>query len=99
VTAKYSTGSDDSARRWESDQRYVMHRWSSKPFVGHRHRHEVVEHRLVVEYHHGVGVDIRHEVTSEDSGKFPDDWRAVETIEVREYGARHDRRPEMRWLD
>jgi len=99
VTAKYSTGSDDSARRWESDQRHVMHRWSSKPFVGHRHRHEVVKHRLVVEYTHGVGVDIRHEARSEDSGKFSDDWCAVEIIEVREYGARHDRRPEMRWLE
>jgi len=98
VTPKYSTGSDDSARRWESDNRLVMAEWSTKPFVGHRHRHETVEHRLVVEYTHEVGVDILHECRSEDTGKFPEDWFAVESVEVREYGARHERAPERRYL-
>ncbi len=98
MTAKYSTGQND-AQQWESDNRYVMAEWSTKPFVGINHRYEVVEHRLVIEYTHGVGVDIRHEARSDDSEKFPDEWSAVETIEVREYGARHDRRPEARWLE
>jgi hypothetical protein len=97
VTAKYSTNQDD-AKRWESDRRYVLCEWSTTPFQGVRHRHETVEQRLVIEYSHGVGVDIRHEARSDDSEKFPDEWAAVETIEVREYGARHDRRPEARWL-
>jgi len=97
MTAKYSTDQDD-AQRWESDRRYVMAEWSTKPFVSHRHRHETVEHRLVVEYTHGVGADIRYEVRSEDSEKFPDDWSPAEEIEVRDYGARHDRHAEARWL-
>ena len=97
MTAKYSTdGSDPSW--WDSDNRLVMAEWQTKPFVSHRHRHEVVDHRLVVEYTHEVGVDIRHEVRSEDSGKFPDTWTAAESIEVRDYGARHDRHDEARWL-
>ncbi|WP_135807275.1 hypothetical protein [Halorussus marinus] len=97
MTAKYSTG-QDPAKRWESDRQHVLSEWSTKPFIGIRHRHETVEHRLVIEYFHGVGVDIHHEVRSQDSEKFPDDWAAAETIEVREYGARHDLRPEARWL-
>lgn len=100
MTAKYSTSSDDDhVRRWERDRLYTLAQWSSKPFVGHRHRHEVVEHRIVIAYTHEVGVDVRHEVRSEDSAKFPDEWHAVESIEVRDYGAQHTRKPEMRWLE
>lgn len=98
MTAKYSTDQND-ATRWESDRRHVLARWSTNPFVGVRHRHETVEQRLVIEYTHGVGVDIRHEARSEDSEKFPDDWAVVETVEVREYGARHDRQHNARWLE
>ena len=97
MTPKYTTGGSN-ATRWDSDTRYILSEWATKPFVGHRHRYEVVEHRLVIEYTDGVGVDIRHEVRSEDSGKFSDEWSAVESIEVREYGVRHDRADERRWL-
>ena len=99
MTAKYNTGSDDRVRQWDRDRRYVLAEWSTNPFVGHRHRHETVEHQLVIAYTHEVGVDIRHEIRSEDSAKFPDDWAAVESIEVRDYGARHTRQPELRWLE
>jgi hypothetical protein len=99
MTPKYSTNTDqDDATRWDSDNRYVMAQWSTNPFGGHRHRHETVKQRLVIEYTHDVGVDIRWEVRSDDSAKFDDEWQPVETIEVREYGARHDRQPEARWL-
>lgn len=98
MTAKYTTD-QDGATRWESDRRHVLAEWSTRPFVGVRHRHETVKQRLVIEYTHGVGVDIRHEARSEDSEKFSDSWAAVETIEVREYGARHDRHPSARWLE
>lgn len=98
MTAKYSTD-DSSASRWESDRRYVLAEWSTKPFVGHRHRHEVVEQRLVVEYSHGVGVDVLRQARSDDCGKVPEEWTTVESIEVRDYGARHDRRAPMRWLE
>ena len=97
MTAKYSAD-QDGATQWRSDRRYVLAEWSSKPFVGVRHRHETVKHRLVVEYTHEIGVDIRYECRSEDTGKIPDEWTLVESIEVREYGARHDRADERRWL-
>ena len=97
MTAKYSTDQDDAAR-WDRDRRYVFAEWSTNPFVGVRHRHETVEHRLVLEYHHGVGVDMLHECRSEDTEKFSDEWEIVESIEVREYGARHDRRHAARGL-
>ncbi|MFB6189357.1 MAG: hypothetical protein ABEI57_05690 [Halapricum sp.] len=101
MSPKYSTGddsNDSNTSQWRSDTRHVMAEWSTKPFADIRHRHETVEHRLVVEYTHGVGVDIRHEVRSDDTEKFPDEWMAVETIESREYGARYDRHPKMRYL-
>lgn len=96
MTEKYNTGDSDGTQ-WQSDRRHVLSTWETKPFVGVGHRHETVEHRLVIEYTHGVGVDVRHEARSEDTGKIDDDWQLVESIEVREYGARHDRRPAARW--
>lgn len=97
MSPKYSTD-QDHGREWHTDQRHVLATWSTKPFVGHRHRHETVEQRIVIEYTHGVGVDIRHEARSDDTEKVPDEWASVETIEVREYGARHDRHAPARWL-
>lgn len=101
MTEKYSTGreDDDEGTRWEADRRYVLAQWSTQPFMGVRHRHETVGVRIVVEYHHGVGCDILLEARSRDTEKFPDEWAVVESIEVREYGARHTRRDEARWLD
>ena len=107
MTTKYSVGDGDDPddgrdadwSRWESDRRVVLAQWSSKPFHGVTHRHETVEQRIVVEYHHGVGADLIHEARSEDTAKFSDDWAPVQVVEVREWGARHDRRPEARWLD
>lgn len=97
MSPKYSAD-QDGATQWRSDQRYVFATWRSNPFVGHRHRHETVEHRLVVEYTHEVGVDVLHEVRSDDTGKIADDWELAELVEFREYGARHDRRGVARWL-
>ena len=98
MTAKYSTSNTD-ASQWVSDRRLVLATWTTKPFVGVRHRHETVEHRLVVEYTHEVGVDLRREARLDDTKKLDDDWQLVESIEVRDYGARHDRRPVARWFD
>jgi hypothetical protein len=97
MTAKYDPDTG-SASRWDSDTHHVFHQWTVKPFVGHRHRHETVHLRVVVEYHAGVGADLPLEARSEDSEKFPDDWGVVESIEVRDYGVEHRRRPEARWL-
>jgi len=97
--SKYSTGENSSGEQWESDRRYVVLQWSTKPFVGHRHKYETVECRIVVEYSAGVGADLILEARSDDTGHFADDWEPVEAIEVREYGVRHDRRPNKRWLE
>jgi hypothetical protein len=100
LTTKYSAGQDNSdATRWRSDTRHVLAQWSTKPFVGHRHRHETVEQRLVVEYSHGVGVDILREARSEDTEKFADEWEVIESLEVREYGARYERHDAAGWLE
>ena len=96
---KYSTGQNSSAEQWESDRRYVMWSCTCKPFDYHRHGHKSVEFRIVVEYSVGVGVDLILEARSDDTGEFADDWEPVETIEVRDYGVRHDRRPNKRWLE
>lgn len=98
MTAKYSTDDGTTVRRVEHDDRFVLATWTSKPFVGIGHRHETVEHRVVVEYSHGLGGTVRYECRSEDSGKFPDEWGVVESVELREYAARLDRQPEARWV-
>ena len=98
MTAKYSTN-DTNASQWLSDRRLVLATWTTKPFHGVHHRHETVQHRLVLEYTHDVGVDVHREARSDDSEKIDDDWQLVESIEVCDYGAFHDRRPVARWFD
>lgn len=97
MSPKYSVD-DNGSQRWESDERYVMATWTSKPFVGIKHRHETVEHRIVVEYSQGVGLDVIHEARSEDTGKLPEEWTAVERIEGREHHARRDKSEHARWV-
>jgi hypothetical protein len=97
MSPKYSVDQDD-ASQWQSDTEYELRRWSSKPFVGHRHRHETVEQRILLEYTHGVGIDILYQARSDDTEKFPGDWRTVESIEVREYGARHEKHESVGYL-
>lgn len=87
---KYSADSARSTRYLETDTQTVLHGWMSKPFVGHRHRHERVEQRIVVEYHPDVGLDVRWEARSEDTGKIPEEWALVESFEIREGRCRHD---------
>jgi len=98
MTPKYSTDSDDDSTQWDSDTHHVLAEWTSQPFIGVGHRRETVEHRVAIEYTHEVGVDVRHEVRSEDTEKFAGEWEAVETVEVREYGARYNRSPSARYL-
>ena len=95
MTAKYSIDQND-ATTWDSDTRHILYKWETKPFMGHRH--ETVHQRLVVEYHHGVGLDVLWQCRSEDSGKFSDDWETIERIEAREYGCRHERTPKARYV-
>ena len=97
MSPKYSTGGT-TGDRWTTDKRRVLAEWTSKPFVGHRHRHETVEHRIVVEYTPGVGLDVTHETRSEDTGKVPDEWTPVERIEGREEYAERYKSEHARWI-
>jgi len=100
MTAKYSTGEDDSTTTtWREQNRAILHSWTAKPFQGHRHKYETVECRLVVEFEPGVGADILLEARSEDTDKFSDDWSAVKTLEIRDHELRHTRQPEARWVE
>lgn len=99
MTAKYDPDRELSGRQWQSDREHVLATWSDNPFVGHRHRHERVEHRVVIQYTDGVGADIRHEVRSEDLDRLPDEeWALVESVELRSDYARHDRHDRARWF-
>jgi hypothetical protein len=62
-----STGSEGVVSQWTSDTRHVLAQWKTTPFVGHRHRHERIEVRVVIEYTHGVGVDVLLQARSADS--------------------------------
>ena len=96
---KYSTDSSNrTTTEWDHDRTHVLYEWSTKPFVGHRHRHETVEQRVVIEYHHGVGADVRWEARSDDTAKFPDSWCLVESVELRKHGARHTKHERARYL-
>lgn len=94
-----STGSEGVVSRWTSDTRHVLAQWKMTPFVGHRHRHERIEVRVVLEYTHGVGVDVLLQARSADSRRIPSEWSTVESLEGRTSVARYDRAPEARWLD
>ena len=96
---KYSTDSSDrTTTEWDHDRQHVLYQWSTKPFLDHRHKYETVEQRVVVEYYDGVGADIRWEARSEDTAKFPDSWGLVESVELREHGARHTKHERARYL-
>lgn len=99
MSPKYTTGDSTNATEWHSDRRHVFATWKTNPFTGVRHRHETVEHRLVVEYTHPGMLDVIHEARSDDAGKISDEWTEVERLEVREYGAQYYRHPEARWLE
>jgi hypothetical protein len=96
---KYSTESSlRTTTTWDHDRTHVLYQWSTKPFHGHRHRHEKVEQRVVIEYHDGVGADVRWEARSDDTGKFPDSWGLVEMLELRENRATHTKHARARYL-
>jgi len=88
--AKYSADSTRTTEYLKTNTWNVVNQWTSKPFQGHRHRHETIEQRVVVEYHPDVGLDVRWEARSEDTGKIPDEWALVESFELRDGRCRHE---------
>lgn len=97
--AKYSTQSSDETRRqWTTDTRHVLFSWECKPFHDVRDRFDTVECRLVVEFTPGVGLDVLLEARSTDTGKVPDEWAVMVSIEGRDGVANYTRQPEARWV-
>jgi|AntDeeMetagen681_2_1112603.scaffolds.fasta_scaffold22416_2 hypothetical protein len=99
---KYSTGpqsTDETRQQWSTDERRVLFSWTCKPFVGVKHRHDTVECRLAVEFTPGVGLDVLLEARSDDTGKVPDDWAVMVSVEGRDGRATYRRKPEARWVE
>jgi hypothetical protein len=80
--AKYDTGKDTSR---QLDERVVAE-WTEMPFTSHDKRSWTVQHRVVAESFAGTGVDVRHEVRSDEADGVPDDWTSAEVYEAREHG-------------
>ena len=80
--AKYQTGKDAGSQQKER----VIAEWTEHPFTGIGKRSWGVQHRVIAESFSGTGVDIRHEVRSDDADGVPDDWTPAEVYEAREHG-------------
>lgn len=80
--AKYQTGRNTGNRQRER----VVAEWSEHPYTGLGKRSWAIQHRVVVETFTGTGVDIRHEVRSDDADGVSDEWKAAEVYEAREHG-------------
>lgn len=97
--AKYSTQSSDETRdQWKTDTRHVLFSLECKPFHDVRDSFDTVECRIVIEFTPGVGLDILLEARSDDTGKVPDEWAVMVSIEGRDGVANYTRQPEARWV-
>jgi len=79
---KYDTGRDDGGVQQER----VVAQWSEHPYTSYDKRSWAIQHRVVVEAHAGAGVDVRHEVRSDDADGVSSEWTEAEVYEAREHG-------------
>jgi len=79
---KYDTGRNDG----EAQSERIAGEWTERPFTAHDRRRNEVEHRVVVEAHEGVGVDVRHEIRSTDADHLPSVWTPAKVFEARDHG-------------
>jgi hypothetical protein len=79
--AKYETNRDNNRQ-----QERVVASWSERPYTAYDKRSWAIEHRIVVEAHPGAGVDVRHEVRSDDADGVSAEWTEAEVYEAREHG-------------
>ena len=80
--AKYDTGGETNTQQKER----TVAEWTEQPFTCVHKRSWLIHHRVVVESFSATGVDIRHEVCSDDADGVPDDWTEAEVYEAREHG-------------
>lgn len=69
---------------------FTIGRWSEYPYTSHDKRHIEIEHRVRVLVYGNNFVDVTHERRRQDRDTHDPDWTTVETVEVRDYGARHE---------
>lgn len=73
--------------------------WTDQPYTAVTKRYRKVQHRILFESHGRVGVDIRHEVRSDDTDAVPNEWTACEVYEIREHGTERITQPDIAgWL-
>ena len=100
MSTKYDTGDGDRTRsQWTTDTRHTLFKWECKPFHDVRDRFDTVECRLVVEFTPDVGLDVLLEARSDDTGKVPDQWTVMVSIEGRGGVANYSREPEAKWVE
>jgi len=80
--AKYDTGRTSGGFQKER----VIAEWSEYPYTAYKKRSWEIQHRVVAESFEATGVDIRHEVRSDDASGVSDEWTAAEVYEAREHG-------------
>jgi len=91
---KYSTGRELGSPEPER----VVASWSEQPFTAVKRRRMTVEHRIVVEVHDSVGVDVRHEVRSTEYHGLPDEWTEAEVFEARGHGVSKITAEDAEWF-
>lgn len=83
----------------ETQQGRLVAEWTDRPYTDINKRYKKVQHRIVFDAHGRVGVDIRHEVRSDDTDAVPDKWTACVVYEIREHGTERITQPDVAgWL-
>jgi hypothetical protein len=75
---------NDDPDKQECDT-YQVASWSERPYVAHDKRRWQIDHRIVVKSYGRTGVDVRHEVRSDDP-PVPEEWTELEVYEARPHG-------------
>jgi hypothetical protein len=71
-----------------SEHEFTIGRWSDHPYTSYDKRHIEVEHRVRVVVYGSNFVDVIHERRQYDETTPAPGWKTVETVEIRDYGAR-----------
>jgi hypothetical protein len=73
-----------------SESTFTIGEWTERPYTSHDKRHIEVHHRVRVLVYQDVA-DVLHERRTHDGETHDPDWQVVETVEIRDHGARKQR--------
>jgi hypothetical protein len=74
-----------------ASQEFTIGSWVEHPYTSHDKRHIKVEHRVRVLVYDGGFADVNHERRENDGSHTVPEWRTVESVEIRDHGARHEK--------